>query len=320
MGKESLPSAGRFVDNALVDLFTETIEQLIADMGRKVIIYLPPSASGCPNCFIGFDGTSNGVYDSNNPFALGGPLNIPFPNGGVCPVCFKEDALISTFEGHKKIKDIIIGSKVLDAFGKEQIVTNKFYRFYNGKFVKLTIDDFNDFICTSNHPIFIKQGDKFVERRAAELKQNDEVIYRHHRLINRTFKQNYELRKVKKIDIFNDSCFVYNLEVANSHSYIANGISVGNCHATHKIKTPRSAQYTALIQRQPKDLDYNQLGKDISSRNIFRTKTVLTSNDDVVNARKILIDDNMCVSIRDPVKTGLRDLKFIQAWWMKTNK
>ena len=87
MGIEQLPPRGKFVDDGLVDLFISTIDQLIADMGRPVIIYLPAATSGCPNCKMGFDETSQGVYLPGNPFTLNGPYNKPFALGGICPVC-----------------------------------------------------------------------------------------------------------------------------------------------------------------------------------------------------------------------------------------
>lgn len=87
MGQENLPTRGKFVNDTLVNLYQSSINQLISDIGRTITLFLPPSASGCPNCLIGFDGSSQGIYDSSNPFVLNGPLHKPFPDGGICPVC-----------------------------------------------------------------------------------------------------------------------------------------------------------------------------------------------------------------------------------------
>lgn len=83
---ESLPTAGRFVSTELRELFDDSLDQMIADIGREVKLFFPPTASGCPNCFSGPDRRSNGIYDTANPFGLG-QFNKPFPNGSTCPVC-----------------------------------------------------------------------------------------------------------------------------------------------------------------------------------------------------------------------------------------
>jgi hypothetical protein len=173
-----LPDPGKFVDDDLVTLFDDTIKQLHADMGRRIILYLPPSTSGCPNCKLGFDRTSQGIYDPTNSFALHGPLHKPFPNGGFCPVC----------------------------------------------------------------------------------------------------------------------------------------------KGTHEIKTVQTVRLKALIQRNPKDLEKMPFGKDIDPRNVYLIKTTQTAWGYVNRAEKVLVDGNMCVKIRDPVQTGLRDLNFTRSWWMKTDK
>ena len=92
---EQLPVAGKYVDDELKQLFTDTIDQLIADLGRPVTIYLEPTASGCPNCVRGFDGSSQGTYNVNNPYPAG-KFNRQFPNGGVCAVCKGTNNILTT--------------------------------------------------------------------------------------------------------------------------------------------------------------------------------------------------------------------------------
>ncbi|MHA2341935.1 MAG: hypothetical protein ACXADW_08650 [Candidatus Hodarchaeales archaeon] len=178
MGNESLPTPGQFVTNELVNLYGTTIDQIIADFGRTMTIYLPPSTSGCPNCDKGFDGSSQGIVQTSNVFPVGSPFNRPFPQGGVCPVC---------------------------------------------------------------------QG-------------------------------------------------------------------------THKIEIPRTAQYTFTILRAPKDFNYTQYGKDIEPANVVQTKTVLASFNDVKNAIKVLIDGDLYNPLRYPLKTGLRDLRYVKMWWLRIDK
>lgn len=85
MADQRLPSAGRFVSDALVTLFQDRIKQLIADLGRDVIFILPAHQLDCPNC--GFDfanNRSNNIYTSN---ASGVSFNKSFSAGHRCPVC-----------------------------------------------------------------------------------------------------------------------------------------------------------------------------------------------------------------------------------------
>lgn len=175
MGDQQLPVPGRFVDNNLVNLYGESIDQLISDFGRNVILYLPPAESGCPNCEQGFDGSSQGVPQASNPFPVGSPFNQGFGGGGLCPVC----------------------------------------------------------------------------------------------------------------------------------------------KGTHKIITPQSITYKLNIQRAPRDFEYTQYGKDFDPGNVIKLKGKLATFEDMVIAEKALIDGDLYVPIRHPVKTGLRDLRYVQSWWMR---
>jgi len=177
MGKENLPAPGFYVDNDLAQLFSDTIDQLISDMGRNVTLYLPPISSGCPNCLMGFDNSSQGIYNTSNPYGPG-PYNKQFPDGGICPVC----------------------------------------------------------------------------------------------------------------------------------------------KGTHEIRTAKTATYKALISRDPRDKEFSAIGKEFERNNIYRTKMQIVAYEDLKIAEKALIDGDMCVPIRDPIRRGLRDLKYVQVWWRKMDK
>jgi len=178
MGIENLPIPGTFVDDNIVNLYKSTINALISDMGRKVTLYLPPVGSGCPNCKMGFDGSSQGLYNFINPFTLGGAFNKPFPQGGICSVC----------------------------------------------------------------------------------------------------------------------------------------------KGTHEIKTAKTSIYTALISRDPEELDFKAFGKNFDRNNVYRTKMQIVAFEDLKIAEKALIDGLLCVPIRTPMKRGIRDLAFVQAWWRQMDK
>lgn len=169
---ENLPLAGLFVDQELKDLFNDSIDQLMVDLNVDVQLYFEPTASGCPNCGIAPDKTSNGKYNSSNAF-LAGQFNRPFPVGGKCPVC---------------------------------------------------------------------QG-------------------------------------------------------------------------SHKIFTEQTIKYHALVGRVGKDLEFRQTG--IDPTNVVRTKTKRLSFNDVKRAKKALIEGEIFVRLRDPVRTGLAPAQFVKTYWKK---
>ena len=69
------------------DNFKARFDGLIDDLNRSVTIHFKPSNQSCPNCFFNRSTRrSSGILDTTNPNPAG-PLNIPFQNGSVCPVC-----------------------------------------------------------------------------------------------------------------------------------------------------------------------------------------------------------------------------------------
>ena len=82
---ENLPAKGGFFDSNLQGLYESSIDQLISDLGYPVKLFLEPSESECPNCGVGWDLKSDGVYDTSNPHT--DARNQYFPNGATCPVC-----------------------------------------------------------------------------------------------------------------------------------------------------------------------------------------------------------------------------------------
>jgi len=62
-------------------------------------------------------------------------------------------------------------------------------------------------------------------------------------------------------------------------------------------------------------IDYSELG--IEPSNVYGTKMQICAYDDIKRCEKILIDGEYCVRLRDPIKTGLKDLSFVRCWWKK---
>lgn len=85
MADQDLPPSGRFLNDALVNLFQSSLKQLISDLGRTVTFVLTPLRLDCPNCGWDFSlNRSNNIHTSN---ASGVIFNKLFPTGGRCPVC-----------------------------------------------------------------------------------------------------------------------------------------------------------------------------------------------------------------------------------------
>jgi len=92
------------------------------------------------------------------------------------------------------------------------------------------------------------------------------------------------------------------------------------CNGTHKIFTEDIRIHKSSIQRKPKDFEYEQYGKDFDPGNVVKLKNKLLVIEDIRNAQKVLVDGDLYTPIRYVTKTGLRDLRYIQSWWMRIDK
>jgi hypothetical protein len=98
----TLPSAGTYVTDEIVETYQDAIDALISDMGRTVTLNMLPSVIKCPNCIlerVGQKWKSLGRYNPSNPNPVGGALNKIFVEG-VCPVC-SGSATIATVQTHE---------------------------------------------------------------------------------------------------------------------------------------------------------------------------------------------------------------------------
>jgi hypothetical protein len=91
------------------------------------------------------------------------------------------------------------------------------------------------------------------------------------------------------------------------------------CKGTHEIKVPNDVTHKSLIARAPKDFEYTQYGKDFDPRNVIKLKNTIEVFEELKRAGKALIDGDMYTVIGEPIKTGLRDLAFMQSFWMRQN-
>lgn len=150
--------------------------------------------------------------------------------------CFPGDTLISTPQGNKPIKNIVLNDIVLSYNNKNEIVERKVLRTIklkrNRPIIKVTHEK-GFFFCTPDHKIFTDKGYK----TAISLKKEDYLI----------FKENYEQKSkhckkslvisVEESNRIDD--YVYDLEIEDTHCYFANGVLVSNCH---EYKSHGSAQ------------------------------------------------------------------------------
>jgi len=134
------------------------------------------------------------------------PKNIFLMEYGACA---RENTLVYTTTGTKKITDIRIGDIVLTHTGKYRSVIACKYRNYKGKIYKIDVGIDKPIEVTNDHLIW--DGNLFV--RADELQINQQI----------------GVARVKDIETYDYDGIVYNLEVEKDHSYLAQGIFHHNC-------------------------------------------------------------------------------------------
>lgn len=164
-----------------------------------------------------------------------------------CSFCFPQNTYINMVNGkRKKIKDITIGDQVVSWDEKNQqfvtgVVSETFKRSVD-QLVKIETGP-NDLIYSSiEHPFLVK-GKGWV--KACDLIEGDVLL--HLSSSDRMKFDNPTLRPVTSINLIDkessphawtqlagnkqNQCEVYNFEVANYHTYVANGKIVHNCDA-----------------------------------------------------------------------------------------
>lgn len=135
--------------------------------------------------------------------------------------CLSQDTLISTKNGRKKIKDIIVNDEVQTPNGYKPVLNvfnNGTKQLYNIKLKNgITLK------ATKNHKIYTQNGYKTV----SELSTKDSVLLNYETENNNNYtKGTYELIKEICIDTLDT---VYDIEVQDEHCYYANNILVHNC-------------------------------------------------------------------------------------------
>ncbi len=120
-------------------------------------------------------------------------------------LCFVANTQIATINGDKNIQDIKVGDKVLTSDGYQEVIR------ISQRQAEVIC---NVGLCgTSNHPVFSKIDNCYKDLK--DIKENE--------IVKLNDKQ-YECQNLTGVQN------VYNIEVANTHNYYANGILVHNCN------------------------------------------------------------------------------------------
>lgn len=142
-----------------------------------------------------------------------------------CNFCFTENTIITLANGkYKKIQEIEVGDEVstFDEFNKKIIrkKVTKIYRRQTDNLIKI-ISGKNIIECTPEHPFYSVDAGWV---KASDIKCDDKLlIYNNYKLSEEPvlIKTNF-INEKKNIN-------VYNLEVEDTHNYVANGFVVHNC-------------------------------------------------------------------------------------------
>ena len=142
--------------------------------------------------------------------------------------CFVKGTRVLMADGtYKPIEEVKVGDRVINAKGDEDTVVKTFQHLYTGKLVELQSESIlsQKLICTANHPVFFcKRGTAPRIIPAEDLNPARDFLIRP----QAGEPYGFVFRFTKAITSA-AGIAVYNLEVENDHSYIAEGVAVHNC-------------------------------------------------------------------------------------------
>jgi len=99
------------------------------------------------------------------------------------------------------------------------------------------------------------------------------------------------------------------------HKVFADGQRCSVCNGQGILNTTRSVDYTAGISKTIKEREIEDFDIGTFNPNLLKTTTVLGSFGDISSCENALIDGQTYKLIGKPIKTGLRDLIRVKAFW-----
>lgn len=165
--------------------------------------------------------------------------------------CFPPETQIATRDGEKAIKDIEIGDEVLTHDGSFKSVTELHVRDnVDKKLIEIRLSEETEFLqATPEHPFLVlvdteKDKERIIQElndgvtdkikwvAAKDIKETDYIVVNpksenHNTVI--TAEINYKLQQVSEVRETPHDDKVYNLDVEENHTYVADGIVVHNC-------------------------------------------------------------------------------------------
>jgi deoxycytidylate deaminase len=172
--------------------------------------------------------------------------------------CFLENVKVQTNRGEIAIQDIEPGTLVLTHLGRYKKVTEVLKKEkYAGRFVKVFVEKPTDhhnqepFVSTEDHPILIERNGERSWCKAGNVLIGDTVFLKsngNNKLINSL------VIKLEMIDP--NSSTIYNLEVADDHSFICQNLAVHNClhseeNSIINCDAPRSIEKFIFVTHLP---------------------------------------------------------------------
>jgi len=202
---------------------------------------------------------------------------------------------------------------------------------------------------------YVSKSDSYVDKKGISRKDTYRISYStnpNSNLTKRRVKCHYETRPMLSSIDYISRAKVYNFRVTNTHSYIANGVAVGNCGISPdgrsdgkynsgnpntintslnrsfplgaicpicagrgKLLTEDTKIWTALIKYNPDDWAFEETG--IKKTEVARLKTRIESRSDVENATKVKIEGNFYQLEGDPIQKGLQTRTFLTSFWKR---
>lgn len=163
----------------------------------------------------------------NGWVGLSSPVAANFGTNRALPIsCLETGTKVLTEQGYKEIQNLKKGDKVLTHLGNWKPVLNVWSRQTDGDLYFLSIDELDQYglNITGNHPVFTQRG--WVKVKDLD-EPSDKIYISPSEDGGITLSDNFYLTKQ------NRETTVWDIEVADDHSFIAQGIVVHNCYSVH---------------------------------------------------------------------------------------